>query len=452
MKFYPQPVDSPDGVQAWAHEDLLEPRYGSHATDPKSTMDPLDTTLDSFLRDLPAPNSTFAELKPLEPLDYLTASPDTSASSRHDSSSTSSNSPGSHYKGAITNNNTFLGYAGTPEPVSTTTSPLSATIKAEPPNHGYSITQEIDDIASIIGSAIADNNINTNINSLMLSETLESINPTEFQDIEEFFASMSGGVKVEPADPLINSTMSPTGLSPHSLHSQVQQPSTTTIAHSTIEYASTPTQSPMLSSLLAAGAVTNNNYLQGLVSDAHYNKHELSMPILQARLTQGLKDVGSGGGLLKADPMFARANYYSHKDAMPHTTDPTNFAVTTTDDLLTGKYDSRSYLDKTQLASPESTDLSSTKLGLDFPGLKHKNRNRMNKSTKLPITTEGTKDKPIHRCTVCNRGFLNKSNIKVHLRTHTGEKPFKCETCGKAFRQKAHLLKHYQIHKRVARD
>lgn len=62
------------------------------------------------------------------------------------------------------------------------------------------------------------------------------------------------------------------------------------------------------------------------------------------------------------------------------------------------------------------------------------------------------KEKPVHRCNVCNRGFLNKSNIKVHLRTHTGEKPFRCEVCSKAFRQKAHLLKHQQIHKRIGRD
>ena len=62
--------------------------------------------------------------------------------------------------------------------------------------------------------------------------------------------------------------------------------------------------------------------------------------------------------------------------------------------------------------------------------------------------TGGNRGEPFfkHRCRYCGKVFGSDSALQIHIRSHTGERPFKCNVCGSRFTTKGNLKVHFQRH------
>ena len=74
------------------------------------------------------------------------------------------------------------------------------------------------------------------------------------------------------------------------------------------------------------------------------------------------------------------------------------------------------------------------------------NNNNDSEATNQNLMNLNLMNKPRKKseCPVCGIILSPKTNVNVHLRTHSGVRPYECVLCLNRFRQKAHLMKHFR--------
>lgn len=89
-----------------------------------------------------------------------------------------------------------------------------------------------------------------------------------------------------------------------------------------------------------------------------------------------------------------------------------------------------------------------------FENLKAKTHNMMSSASNNMAQSALMKreSKRNDTCEYCGKVFKNCSNLTVHRRSHTGEKPYKCELCSYACAQSSKLTRHMKTHGRTGKD